>query len=76
MARTAYQLWNDKNGHAYVPSCASCGEYLRSSPVYDGGGPHCSRARCRKKRGAAVVARCTMDQKHFTGEGCSWEGRA
>lgn len=76
---TAYQLWKDENGIEYIPACDACGEYLRSSPQYDGGGPMCQRRRCRKERGATVLPECVcsyMHPPHHTGEYCPYTKRA
>jgi hypothetical protein len=74
---TAYQVWRDEKGIDYIPSCVSCGEHMRSSPAYDGGGPSCMRRACRKERGAVVEAACKCSwTKHHTGEECPYAKRA
>jgi len=74
---TAYQVWMTELGVQYTATCESCGEYMRSSPAYDGGGPSCLRRACRKERGAVKLAECRCSwAKHYTGESCSYARRA
>lgn len=47
-----YQIWGTygKPETHYIPQCAACGEYLRSSPAYDGQTGLCWRKRCIRAR--------------------------
>ncbi len=47
---TWYQVWGRPDEPKYIPCCKSCGEMLRSRPVYDGGTGFCVRKRCQKQR--------------------------
>ena len=53
---TAYQLWGRPGQVTYIPCCKACGEYLRSSPTYDGATGYCIRKNCLKARAKKAKA--------------------
>ena len=48
-AQEEQKMWLQVDGRGNPMCCKACGNYLRSSPIYDGW-PHCKRKRCIAKR--------------------------